>query len=279
MEGLGLADRDIASVTREHITAFRNERSKQVQAKTVNHEIKTLKTIFKEAKRDRLITDDPTEFVQTVKGRAQKDRRPFTIDELKALLAVANDEWKSMIMFALYTGQRIGDIAKLSWRNIYLKESEIRIVTTKTGKRLIIPIAEPLMQHIETLPVSDDPDQPIHPDSYKIITEQGRASNLSNKFANLLYDAGLRNSKVSHRAKKQNDKAKGVPTDAKCVYELSFHSLRHTAVTMLHEAGVPAAVVQQLIGHDNDATHSNYIGVGREACIEATKKFPNILTL
>ena len=35
------------------------------------------------------------------------------------------------------------------------------------------------------------------------------------------------------------------------VNELSFHSLRRTATTLLHEAGVPPSVAQALIGHDS----------------------------
>ena len=33
---------------------------------------------------------------------------------------------------------------------------------------------------------------------------------------------------------------------------LSCHSLRHTAVTLLKEAGIPQAVVMELVGHDNE---------------------------
>jgi hypothetical protein len=34
--------------------------------------------------------------------------------------------------------------------------------------------------------------------------------------------------------------------------ELSFHSLRGTATTLLHEAGVPSSVAEALIGHDGE---------------------------
>ena len=55
---------------------------------------------------------------------------------------------------------------------------------------------------------------------------------------------------------------------------LSFHSLRHTAVTVLHEAGVPMAIAQALIGHDSAAMHEVYIGVGHESLVDAATKFP-----
>jgi len=55
---------------------------------------------------------------------------------------------------------------------------------------------------------------------------------------------------------------------------LSFHSLRRTATTLLHEAGVPAAACQALIGHDSEAIHELYITVGREALQRAAAVLP-----
>jgi integrase len=37
----------------------------------------------------------------------------FTLPELRTVLDLANDEWRSMILFGFYTGQRLGDIATL----------------------------------------------------------------------------------------------------------------------------------------------------------------------
>jgi integrase len=39
---------------------------------------------------------------------------------------------------------------------------------------------------------------------------------------------------------------------------LSFHSLRHTAVSLLKDAGVPDAVVMALVGHESTAISQRY---------------------
>jgi integrase len=57
---------------------------------------------------------------------------------------------------------------------------------------------------------------------------------------------------------------------------LSFHSLRRTATTLLHEAGIPAAVAQALIGHDSAAMHEIYISVGRQAFKKAAAALPEL---
>ncbi len=57
---------------------------------------------------------------------------------------------------------------------------------------------------------------------------------------------------------------------------LSYHSLRATATTLLHEAGVPAAVAQELIGHDSEEIHRHYVKVGDEAMKAAAAKMPDL---
>lgn len=279
MEELGLADEDISFITSEHVLRYRDQRREQVAAKTTNHDLKCLRMLFKAAKREHLIADDPTEFVDTVRDNNQKTRRGFTVDEISALLKVADDEWRSMILFGVYTGQRLADLSNLTWNNIDLEKKEIRLTTRKTGKVLFIPIAPPLLEHIESLPVSDDPNQSIHSRSFDKFNRHGRVNNLSNDFANLLYDAGLRAKKVSHTKKEQpaNDND-GKASSSHRTYELSFHSLRHTAVTLLHDAGVPMAVTKALIGHDSSAMHEIYIGVGKDALSDAAKKLPNLVS-
>ena len=58
---------------------------------------------------------------------------------------------------------------------------------------------------------------------------------------------------------------------------MSFHSLRRTATTLLHEAGVPAAVAQAFIGHDSEAMHELYVSVGREALQRAAASLPDLV--
>jgi integrase len=108
-----------------------------------------------------------------VRTRAQQSQRPFTIPEIQAVLSVADPEWQSLIKFGFYTGQRLGDVAALRWSNIDLARDELRLVTAKTGRRMLLPISEGLRAHIESLPCPDDPIAPLHPRAAaRIIKEQ-----------------------------------------------------------------------------------------------------------
>ena len=90
-----------------------------------------------------------------------------------------------------------------------------------------------------------------------------------------LFDsAGLPTIKPRDSALRAVTKEVGAPV-AKS--SLSFHSLRHTATTLLHEGGVPAAVAQALIGHDSEAIHQVYVSVGFEALKKAADTLPDVL--
>ncbi len=272
LEFLGLrAEQELGSVGREDLVRFRNEQAKHLAGKSVNHLVKFLRMLFRAAKRDALITDDPAEFVDTVRENQKVERRPFTVAELRAALAVADDEWKSMILFGLYTGQRLADIAMLSWSNVDFRSREIRLVTRKTGKRLILPVAEALKRHLELMPKNGDPVSPIHTSAHAIVAQQGKSGQLSNQFADLLARAGLRE-KQPHRKSHGEGRGRG-----SALHGLSFHCLRHTAVTFLKEAGVPSAVVMELVGHDSEQMSELYTHVGYDALKQAAESLPDIL--
>jgi integrase len=92
---------------------------------------------------------------------------------------------------------------------------------------------------------------------------------LSRQFSELLVAAGLReprphNSRGIGRAGKRQ------------AFELSFHSLRHTAVSLLKDAGIPDAVVMALVGHESAAISQRYTHVGLEALQRAAESLPEV---
>jgi integrase len=269
-----LADVDLAEITREHVLDFRNREAEKFAPKTVNHDLKAVKMLFLSARRDGLIADNPAEDVKTVAQRGEKrSRRPFSVEELRSVLSVADDEWRSMILFGLYTGARLSDIASLTWENIDLSVKELRFIVRKTGKTIILPLDGPLAAHVEKLSSADLPRTPLHPRAFAIVEKQGKTGHLSNQFADLLAQAGLRK-KQAHR--KVSDKG-----ERRCRRngDISFHSLRHTAVTLLKEAGIPQAVVMELVGHDNEEMSQHYTRVGRTALQGAARAFPDLLRI
>jgi integrase len=172
--------RDISAVSAADITHFRDALAKRVAPGTVNVALKIIRSAFGQARRDGLVDVNEAERVTTLKKRKDAfERRPFTLEELRRILEVANDEWKGLILFGLYTGQRLGDIAALTWNNLDLERQELRFTTGKTKRRQILPLAAPVLRYVESLPAGDQPDAPIFPRAAAIVQERGRASQLS----------------------------------------------------------------------------------------------------
>jgi integrase len=263
------ADHEISLVTRGDLIGYRKALASTLSSTSTNHHIKCARMMFKMARRDALIAENPAEFVERVKKKGGYERRPFTEEEIRRVLAKADDEWRSMILFALYTGQRLSDVAAFTWAQVNLEKAEMRFETAKTGRRMIIPIAAPLLANLKSMDERNKVAGPIHPRAAATLNKSYKTSTLSNQFANILAAAGLRE-KVSH--KKEKDGRTGAKTGA----QLSFHSLRHTAVTLLKEAGVPHAVVQELIGHDSEQMSEHYTHVGSEALKKAAESLPDV---
>ena len=107
-----------------------------------------------------------------------------------------------------------------------------------------MPLSDALRTHIEAMPAGDDPRQPIHPRAWEAQKRYGRIGTLSYQFGELLADAGLM-ARRNHWAKRD-----GAGPGRRAVSEVSFHCLRHTANTLMKKAGVPEAVVRDIVGHD-----------------------------
>ena len=190
---------------------------------------------------------------------AKSLRRAFTIPELEAILAVADPEWQSMVLFGLYTGQRLMDLARITWANIDLERNELRLVTAKTGRRVILPLAAPLRTHIESLSSTDDLAAHIHPRAAAAVN----GATLSMQFEAILVQAGLRERVLPKERSTRRTQ-----------HELSYHSLRHTVVSIMHSAGVPQAVTESFAGHSSGAVHQLYIHADREGLQRAADLLP-----
>ena len=72
-------DVDIGEIRKTHILGFRNEMAKKLAPRTANFDLKCIKAIFRAARRDGYLLDNPAEFVDTVRRESDAKRRPFTL--------------------------------------------------------------------------------------------------------------------------------------------------------------------------------------------------------
>lgn len=265
------ADDPLHYVTPAQVTAWRDKAAAKATARTANNKLKIVRVLFQSAWRDGILTDNPAAKVTALRTEAGT-RRAFTLPELKRILANASTEWKGMILAGIYTGQRLKDIASLTWANIDLAEEQITLTTSKTSRHQVIPIAKPLRAHIEELPAGDNPAAPLFPSAYPLATRAGGSAVLSQQFHGIMVAAGL----VTAWPAKHIGKGKGRGA-ARETSAISFHSLRHTATSLLKRAGVSEAVARDLIGHESAEISRHYTHIDEDTKRKAIAKLPDIM--
>jgi len=256
------ADRPLTTLQPKQVEEFKLKLAERVAPSTVNKAIKIMKAAFNNAVAKRQLEFSPAEHVTTIEVE-ETNRRPFTDEELKKLLKTADAEWRTMILTAFYTGMRLGDCANLTWQNIELQNGTLNVQTEKTGRRQILPLAEPLSRHLQTL-AGDNPDAPICPSLC------GKATPLlSNQFYDVMATAGL--------VEKRNHKSKGKGRDAKReTGQISFHSLRYNTTSALKSSGVSDSVAMDIVGHETASVSRNYTVIDDTAKRAAINKLPDI---
>lgn len=239
-------------ITPAQVVEWRDKSAAKATARTANNKLKIVRVMFQSAWRDGLLTDNPAAKVTALRTESST-RRAFTLPELRKAYANASTEWQGMILAGIYTGQRLKDIASMTWANVDSVEEQITLTTSKTGRRQIIPMAEPLREYLEKLPAGDNPTAPLFPSAYPLAIRSGGTGKLSQQFHDILVSAGL--VKAWPDKHKSSGKGRKAPRNLE---EISFHSLRHTATSLLKRAGVSEAVARDLIGHESAEISRHY---------------------
>jgi integrase len=273
LEHLGArSDLALTELSKSDILSYRAFLARTLHPQTANHELQIVRMLFRGARQDELIAEDPAQYVESIRKKGITSiRRAFTVPEIQSVLSVCDPEWKTLTLCGLYTGQRLSDLALLRWSNIDRVNNQIRFVTAKTARTMILPIAPPLRKHLEALPRSDDPAAPLHPRAFHILARSAGPSTLSYQFGEILFQAGLR---VKTEALSAGDNR--THTRRYREHALSFHCLRHTCVSLLHAAGLPESVAMEFSGHASSTAHKLYTHTGMAALQHAANALPDI---
>ena len=276
LDRAGLGKRQLFEITPAMITDFRDALSEQVSKTTANHHLKALKMFFKAARIEGWNPDDPSERVKLIKVRRieKQKAQPFSIEQVKRVLEICDDEWKSIVRIAFYTGKRLVDIALLMESQVDVLKRAITWHIQKTDAFERSPIHPALLDELMKREWSDGADRPMHPRSHELVkkaTGTSRTSALSKQFEHILIRAGLREAKAGAASMEPGEKTRRRP---RAMY--SFHSLRHTLTTNLASASVDKRIAMELVGHDSEDVHDGYTHLPFELLAAGIEKLPSI---
>ncbi len=211
------------------IEKFRSKRlSEGVSKLRVNRNLAIMKKMFNLAIDWGYAQANPVRRVRFFSEYENLKERVLTSEEETRLLAACAPYLKSIVITALNTGMRRGEVLGLKWSQISLPQRLIRVERTKSGKVRFIPINDFLFHEFQRLARANGSAEYVflNPRNRKRLVDTSTGFDTANKRAHI---TGLR-----------------------------FHDLRHTFASRLVARGVDLITVKDLLGHHSVITTQRY---------------------
>jgi integrase len=250
----------ISTITTPEVESFRKQRMdtpttfKAIRKNsTLNRELSTLSRMFSLAMKWELTDRNPAVDVNLLpepKGRT----RFLLVEEAGKMLELAPRHLRPILICALETGMRRGEIMNLKWSNVDMKNNMIYVVETKNGEPRHVPMSNRLRSTLAALPRRIGSDYVFTGETKvgkgKQIGIPGKPFNdVRTSFESVCTKAGI----TSFR----------------------FHDLRHTAASHMVMAGVPLKTVGEILGHKTSTMTERYSHLTPEHKRKAVEMLPD----
>ncbi len=237
--------RTLAAITPPIIEQFKTKRKSQTtkratkrSAASVNRELELLSHIFTLAQDHGLVNENPCRRVRKFKLDNRRERVLGREEEqqlLNALAAPRKAYLRTMVILALHTGMRRGEIANLTWRDIDFERQQVFVRRTKTGRNGFVPMNRTVNELLHSLPRAAGDEE------------------------TMLFEV-----KWIESAWRKVCAVSGIT-------DLRFHDLRHTFASRLLEAGASLQEVRDFLGHTSASTTLRYTHTNSSALRKAVE--------
>jgi len=238
----------LRNITPMFIEQWQTERFTMNKPATVNRLLATLKHMFTKAMEWDMLSEDILQKVRRVKLLREDNKRLrfLAVEECQRLIDCCAPHLKPIVMVALHTGMRQGEILNLKWEHVDLKHGFILLDTTKTGERREIPIDNTLKEMFNEMPRGFE--------SKCVFTGKDGDTYKSVKRS---FNTALKKAEISN---------------------FRFHDLRHTFASHLVMTGVDLVTVQELLGHKSLTMTLRYAHLSPGHKVKAVEMLDNTLS-
>lgn len=235
---------------------------------------------------------------KTENVQSRQDFTPAQVGEIFKLLSDDSDfyllhkpQMRTMINLCCWTGCRMQDATQMRWQSVNFDSNSITYKPLKTartsGRTVTIPMHPQLritLQEATTWMESTDRAAFIIP--AVAARYQTNAGGICNDISRLIEAIGLSASTVPTddvRRKKSLISKFNATTSKEEIVEVrrrisqyGAHSFRHSFVSFCANAGVPMAIVQEIVGHGSPAMTRHYFHLDQVAAQKAINTLPQI---
>jgi integrase len=221
----------------------------------------TISTVLESAVSDRYIADNPAHGIRLRESDSPREPRYYRAPEIRRLLQHLEEPCRSVVLVAVSTGLRIGEILALRWKRIDLPDGTIEVAETYSSGEFGPPKTRSSRR---TIPISA---------SLAGIFKRLRPQNCE---AEQLVFATLKGTPLN--PKNLYNRQLAPACDSIGLPRVSWHSFRHTHATLLHEAGGSLKTAQALLGHsDLETTLGVYTHADPDAQRRAVERVAGVL--
>ena len=217
-------DISLSKINPKHIEDYKRKRLEKVKPPTIDRELALLKFMFSLAIKWKYTNENPVKEVKFF-NLHRKMERILDHKEAKQLLEAASERLKSVLIIALNTGMRRGEIFNLRWNDVDFDKYFIFIKETKSGVPRKVPMNSLVASTIKSIKQESD-FVFCHPKT------KDRIKSVQIAFENARERAGIR--------------------------DFRFHDLRHTAASWMIAAGIDLVTVKEILGHADIKTTMRY---------------------
>jgi len=241
--------RRVKSITHSDIEQFKQDRLKATlasgKARTIasaNRELELLRAMLRFAVRQGWVARSPFEMGSPLISKADEVRRERVLshEEEARLLSVCTGRrahLRALLIAALDTGARRGELFKLTWGDVDFENRliNLRATTTKTQRGRAIGMTSRIANELQQLfeKSTKDVDQLVF----------GITDTIKTAFASACKEAGIES--------------------------FRFHDCRHTAITRMIQSGMAAHLIMKVSGHTQPITFSRYVNVDDQTARQA----------
>lgn len=178
-------------------------------------------------------------------------RRALSRVEVDFIIDRAEGELRALFTLGAFTGMRLGDCQRFRWEMV--AGDRIMVRTSKTKRLAGIPMHPRIRAALEE--IAGGAKLPRKGYVFKTFAEWPEWK-MSEVVQQHFADCGFEKA-----AKRDGYK--------KAMGDVGFHSLRSTFITRLGEAGVPLAIVREMVGHVSEEMSQRYFRVNDEMAARA----------